>query len=118
MSSDKMLNADDIVNALIELKDIRNWTNYKIAVESDLPTSTISNIFNKKSMPQLDTLFALCKGFGITPAQLFGRNEKYEKLTDKEAEIIKQWESLDPKSQKALENLIELLNSKEYYIDI
>lgn len=62
MSTDKILNAEDIVDAIIELRDMRNWTNYKVAVECDLPASTVSNIFNKKAMPQLETLLAICRG--------------------------------------------------------
>ncbi len=52
MSTDKILNAEDIVDAIIELRDMRNWTNYKVAVECDLPASTVSNIFNKKAKSQ------------------------------------------------------------------
>lgn len=113
MSTDKILNAEDIVDAIIELRDMRNWTNYKVAVECDLPASTVSNIFNKKAMPQLETLLAICRGFGITPAQLLGKKEKYDKLSEKEAEIIKLWDKIDPKSQTALENLIKELISIE-----
>ncbi len=109
MSSDEMLKPEDIVDALIELRDIRGWTNYKVAVESDLPASTVANIFKRKTMPQLDTLFQLCDGFGISPSQLFGNKEKFDKLTVKETELIKLWEKLDPKSKKTLENLMELL---------
>lgn len=112
MSCDKMLKAEDIVDLLIELRNIKNWTNYKVAVKSGLPKTTISNVFNKKSMPQLDTLLAICKGFDITPAQLFGKKDKYEKLTEKESKIIKKWENLNPESQKTLETLIELLSLK------
>lgn len=104
-----MLKAEEIVDALIELRDIRKWTNYKVAIESDLPMSTIANVFNKKCMPQLDTMLAICKGFGITPAQLFASKEKYEKLTDNEVEIIKLWEKLDDKSREILKNIIYLM---------
>lgn len=109
MSFDKMPNAEDIVDALIELRDIKRWSNYKVAIECDLPISTVANIFNKKSMPQLETLLAICRGFDIPPAQLFGNKEKYDKLSDKEIEIIKLWGKLDAERQDAIENLIELL---------
>lgn len=109
MCYDKIFNSEDIVDALIELREIKHWTNYKVAVESDLPMSTISNVFNKKSMPQLDTLLAICKGFGINPSQLFGSKEKYEKLNDDESEIIKLWKKIDPKSQVVIKNLMNLL---------
>lgn len=39
------MKAEEIVDALIELRDIRGWTNYRIAVESNLPASTVSNFW-------------------------------------------------------------------------
>lgn len=109
MSSDKILNTEDVINTLIELRDIRGWTNYKVSVESNLPASTVSNIFNKRTMPQLDTLFQLCDGFGISPSQLFGNKEKYMKLSDEEKRIIKLWNKLDPERKRAIENLVYLM---------
>ena len=62
MSTDKILNAEDIVDAIIELRDMRNWTNYKVAVECDLPASTVSNIFNKKAMRNLKLYWQFAEG--------------------------------------------------------
>lgn len=104
-----MLKSEDIVNALIELKDMRHLTPYKIALESDLPASTVTNIFQKRTMPQLDTLLAICKGLGISPAQLFTDNAKFEKLTDDEIEILKLWNGLDAERQAVLKKLIYML---------
>lgn len=104
-----MLKAEDIIDALIEIRDIKKWTNYKIALESELPTSTVSNVFNKKATPQLDTLLAICRGFDVALYRLFGKNEKYKNLSEEENEIINLWEKLDPKSQAALKNLVCLL---------
>lgn len=104
-----MLKAEDIVDALIEIRDLKKWTNYKVAVESNLPASTIANVFNKKTMPQLDTLLAICRGFDITPYQLFAKTAKYEKLSKEETKIIKLWGKLDPESQETLKKLVSLL---------
>lgn len=105
----EFLHTEEIVDSLIKLRNNKNWTNYKIAIESDLPASTISNIFNKRSMPQLDTLLAICKGFDITPAYLFNEKTKNESLTDDENEIINLWEKLDAKSKEMIKNIINIL---------
>ncbi len=102
-----MLNTEKIIDALIEIKNIKKWTNYKIAVKSNLPVSTVSNVFNKKSKPQLDTLFAICRGFGINPAQLFVNAVKCEKLREDEAEIIRLWNMLDNKRQSVIKEIIK-----------
>lgn len=106
-----MLNAENIVDALIELRDKRKWTSYKVAAKSNLPASTIANVFNKRTMPQLDTFLAICRGFEITPAQLFAYNTKYDELTDVENEILRLWKRLSPEEQTALMNLLYLLNN-------
>lgn len=46
-----MLKSEDIVDALMELKDRRHLTTYKIALKSDLPPSTVTNVFQKRTMP-------------------------------------------------------------------
>lgn len=103
------MKSEDIVDALIEIRDAKNWTNYKIAIKSNLPASTISNVFNKNTMPQLDTLLAICRGFEITPSQLFRSKEEYKNLLDEDIEIITLWKKLDVKSKTVLKNLMYLL---------
>ncbi len=60
------LTSESIIDNLIKIRDINGWTNYKIAIKCDLPSATVSNIFKKQSVPQLDTLLALCRGLGIS----------------------------------------------------
>ncbi len=104
-----MLKSEDIVDALIQLKDMRHLTTYKIALKSDLPTSTVTNVFQKRTMPQLDTLLAICRGLEINPAQLFTDNAKFDKLTDDEIEILKLWNGLDSERQELFKKLIYML---------
>ncbi len=104
-----MMNAENIVDALIELRNARNWTNYKVAVKSNLPASTIANVFNKRTMPQLDTFLAICGGFEITPTQFFANSIKYDGLTEGENEILRLWKRISPERQSLLKNLLYLL---------
>lgn len=104
-----MLKSEDIVDALIELKNIRHLTSYKISLKSDLPPSTVANVFQKRTMPQLDTLLSMCRGLEINPAQLFINNAKYEELTDDEREILKLWNGLDTERQELFKKLIYML---------
>lgn len=107
------MKSEEIVDALIELRDIRGWTNYKIAVESGLPASTVSNIFKRKTMPQLDTLLAICNGFGISLVRLFEETEQHKILTDDESRIINLMENLNPETQT---EIITLMKKLSYYL--
>lgn len=61
----------DTKQRIRELMRERNWTEYRLAIASDLSQSTIANIFNRNTIPSVSTLEAICKGLGITMAQFF-----------------------------------------------
>lgn len=105
------MNSDDVINKLIEIRDRRKWTNYKIAKESNVPTTTISNIFNKKSKPQIDTLLYICNGFGITPAQFFEEDEEQPRLTNEQVQVLELWNQLSEDQKNAVKTIMELLYS-------
>lgn len=77
-----------IIDRLIELKEGKRWSYYRIAKESQLPESTVTNIYKRKSLPQIDTLYSLCKGFNITIYEFFNGNEKFKGLSDEEKELF------------------------------
>lgn len=96
-----------IIDRLIELRDINNLTNYALAAKSNLPSSTISNIFNRKTTPQFDTLIAICNGLGITLAQFFNEGEKYSQLSEQEAHMLTMWNFLNDEQQKILVSVMD-----------
>ena len=49
----------------------RGWTEYRLAKESGLSHSTVTNMFKRNNAPTLPTLEAVCAAFGITLAQFF-----------------------------------------------
>lgn len=61
----------DVLKRINQLRIDRNWSVYRLSVESGLPQSTITNMFNRETLPSIITLQALCDGFGITMAEFF-----------------------------------------------
>ncbi len=55
----------DVLKRINQLRLDRNWSVYRLSVESGLPQSTITNMFNRETLPSIITLQALCDGFGI-----------------------------------------------------
>lgn len=51
------------------------WTIYRLAQESKLSQTTISNIFKRNNQPSLPTVNAICDACGITLAQFFTEND-------------------------------------------
>lgn len=101
-----------IIDRLIELKEGKRWSYYRIAKECQLPESTVTNIYKGRSLPQIDTLHSLCKGFNITISEFFNGNEKYKGLSDEEKELLLLWNSLDAENQKLVKRLIQKLNNE------
>ena len=53
---------------ITELMIRHGWSEYRLAKESGLSQSTISNMFSRNTMPSISTLEVICDAFGITDA--------------------------------------------------
>ena len=61
----------DIKQRITELMQCHGWSEYRLAKESGLSISTISNMFNRNTLPSISTLQVICDSFGISLAQFF-----------------------------------------------
>jgi len=86
--------------------DERKWTEYRLAKESELSQSTISNLFKRNTAPSISTLEAICAGFGITLAQFFCEGNMVE-LSDEQKKLFEKWVSLTSEQKKLLMDLIQ-----------
>ena len=93
-----------------ELMDERQWSEYRLALESGLSQSTISNIFSRNTTPSIPTLESICKGFGITLAQFFAEGDWVE-LTPEQHEMFDEWSSLTAAQMEALRQLIAVMKA-------
>ena len=91
----------DVNNRIKELADARGWTEYRLAKESDLSSSTIANIFHRNSIPSIPTLEAICKGLGVTLSQFFAETNLVE---------------LDAEQQKVFSNWRFLTNNQKFVV--
>ena len=94
------------------LMEQRGWTEYRLAQASGLSQSTISNIFNRNTLPSLATLESICAGFGITLAQFFAEGKLVE-LTDEQQHMFEIWSSLSKKQKNALAILIAAMKDSD-----
>lgn len=90
-----------------ELMNERNWTEYRLAVNSGLSQSTIANLFNRNTVPSVATLEAICGGLGISLAQFFAEENMVE-LTDEQMEMFKKWVHLTKEQKAVIAQLIML----------
>ena len=97
----------DVTQKLMLILEDRGWSEYRLAKESNLPYSTVLNIFQRNNQPSISTLEAMCNGLGITLAQFFTEDESLVMLTEEQKEILEKYEVLS-KAQK--EMIVDLLN--------
>lgn len=97
----------DVTKKLMLILEDRGWSEYRLAKESNLPYSTVLNIFQRNNQPSISTLEAMCNGLGITLAQFFTEDESLVMLTEEQKEILEKYEALS-KAQK--EMIVDLLN--------
>lgn len=100
----------DAQKRIKQLMEERNWTDYRLAKESGLSHSTVTNMFNRNNAPTLPTLEAVCKAFGITLAQFF-LEENTPELTEEQRILFAKWSTLKNEQKQALLTLIDTMRN-------
>ena len=95
-------------NRIKDMMEARGWTEYRLAKESGLSPSTVTNMFKRNNAPTLPTLEAVCVAFGITLAQFFAEGNPLE-LTDEQQTLYAKWSSLTEKQRNLLLELMDTM---------
>ena len=106
-----------VMNSKLRIRELmaeRQWSEYRLALESGLSQSTISNIFSRNTTPSIPTLESICKAFGITLAQFFSVEDECAKLKKDEKDCLSYWGRLDPlEKQLTLAYMQALTDAKD-----
>ena len=95
-----------ILEKIIELRNARNWTEYRLSEEADIPQSTISSWYKKDMLPSITSLEKVCKAFDITISHFFAEEDSLIEVTVEQKEMLKKWNILNKKQQEAVINLL------------
>lgn len=87
---------------------------YRLACNSGIPQSSITNLLNRRSIPTTTTLAKICKGLGLTLAQFFTYEDNHPNLTKEQAIFLDQWDSLTEIDKlKVLAYIQGIIDSRE-----
>lgn len=104
---------NDILMRISVLCEERNWSLYRLAKESEIPYTSLSNMFVRNTQPTVHTLEKLCKGFGISMSSFFDtpieKNPNTFVLSDDEKKIIETYRSLNAPCRELMETYMESL---------
>ncbi|MDL2273633.1 helix-turn-helix transcriptional regulator [Oscillospiraceae bacterium OttesenSCG-928-G22] len=92
----------DILQRITQLREERGWSKRKLALMSDLPQTTISNLYNRSYEPTISTLESICAGFGIPLAEFFNIDNESVILTSEQKELLLQWSLLNHEQKESL----------------
>ena len=92
----------DLLKRITELRDERGWSINYLAKTSDLPQSTVSNLYNRTSEPSVTTLERICTGFGISLAEFFSDGEEGTMLSDEQKRLLLEWSKLTQEQKQSV----------------
>ena len=96
----------DVISRIENLMDERKWTAYRLAKETGLSSSTITNMFRRNTVPSIPTLETICEAFGITLAQFFAEDLNMVALTPEQKSYFDHWANLTPQQKELLDKLV------------
>lgn len=105
------------LNRIQELCQQRGWSLYKLAKESDIPYSSLNNIFLRNTQPTIPTLEKICNGFHISLNEFFTGSESsaVTVLSEEESELINCFRSISKSNKKLLRNFVQFLSQESNY---
>ena len=98
----------DIQERLRKLMEIKGWSEYRLSKNAGLPQSTIAHLFKRNNAPTYPTIEAICKAFGITPAQFLADDGEPIVLTPEQREILILWGTLSPERQQIIKRTMSI----------
>lgn len=103
----------DILGKIIQLRNQKGWTEYRLSVESNIPQTTISSWFRKNVQPSVASLQAICNACGITLSQFFAEDGELCQLTQTQKKLLDEFASLSALQQEALLALLKSMRNEE-----
>ena len=98
----------DVLCKIKHLRDLRGWSNYRLAKMANISEGSLNNLFRLNNQPTISTLNSLCKGLGISLSQFFAESDEAIILNSEQRNLLQVWDTLTEKQKAAT---LELLSS-------
>ena len=106
------MNHEEILRKIVKLRADKNWSEYRLSMETGIPQSTISSWFRKNVQPSVQSLVLICQACGITLSQFFSSEENLIlELTAEQKELLESFSVLSAKQQRALTDFLQALKA-------
>ena len=99
------MTVEEVHNRINELAEEKGMSIYELAQRSGIAESTLYNLFERGTMPKLDTLDRICEGLEIAVSDFFiftaKPGERYH-MTDEEIELLEVTRELTKRNREHL----------------
>ena len=102
----------NVLKKINKLRLDRGWSVYRLSVESGISQSTLTNMFNRETLPSITTLECLCNAFGITVSEFF-REETPKTTGADEQELLNLYHALSEEGKQGLLSLLRELSKNK-----
>ena len=98
-----------VLERIVQLREERGWSEYRLSEESGITQSTISTWFRKNVTPTVSSIESICKACNITLSQFFNFDNEPVTLTDTQKELLENWSRLTTEQQRIFLKLLKSL---------
>ena len=93
-----------VLTRINEYLQMKSWTLYRLARESDIPYSSLHSMFEKNTQPTIATLEKICSGLHINLSDFFSdkSNNSFLVLTVEEENLLGLYRALSSNDKKML----------------
>ena len=99
-----------VIQRISDMLEQRNWTIYRLAKQSELPYSSLNNLFVRNTMPTISTLMKICKGLNVTMSEFFADEippcSEINKLAPDELAVLEKYRKLSNQDKNLLQAYI------------
>lgn len=103
----------DILRKINKMRLDRNWSIYRLSVESDVPQSTLTNMFNRETLPSITTLESICNAFDVSLSEFFKEDEMQPMAKNKEEELLNIYHALNDEVQESILVLLREIQNRK-----
>lgn len=101
----------NILKKINKMRLDRGWSIYRLSIESGISQSTLTNMFNRETLPSITTLESICHAYGITISDFFAE-ESQDSLIHSDKEVLSLYHTLNGEAKSIVLALLRELSKR------
>lgn len=103
----------DVLRKINKMRLDRDWSIYRLSVESEVPQSTLTNMFNRETLPSITTLSSICKAFNVSLSEFFSEEATPDETISTDKELVEMFNSISSNARESILCLLrEIIKTK------